>query len=84
MKLAIRNKRQMHSRVPFQASPDPGDSRPTNPNEDWHAIGDAFETMGKIGLAMTVGFTAAALFCRWADQRKLKSSSVKKVLDQLS
>ena len=81
MKLAIWNKRQMHSRVPTQTSPD---SVETRPNEDWQAIGDAFETMGKVGLAMTVGFTAAALFCRWADQRKLRSSSVKKVLDQLS
>ncbi len=74
----------MHTRVPIQTSPDSVDSRPAAPNEDWQAIGDAFETMGKIGLAMTVGFTAAALFCRWADQRKLKSSSVKKVLDQLA
>ena len=40
--------------------------------------------MGKIGLAMTVGFTAAALFCRWADQKKLKASSVKQVIERLS
>ncbi|MFN8609236.1 MAG: hypothetical protein U0931_16990 [Vulcanimicrobiota bacterium] len=51
---------------------------------DWEAIGEAMETMGKIGLAMTVGFTAAALFCRWADQKKLKTSAVKQVIERLA
>lgn len=74
----------MQPGVPAQPVHETIEPRPTLPADDWQAIGEAFETMGKVGLAMTVGFTAAALFCRWADQRKLKASSVKKVLEQLS
>ncbi|MCW5870661.1 MAG: hypothetical protein KIS61_25615 [Candidatus Eremiobacteraeota bacterium] len=75
----------MHPRVPAQTPAEAAvEARPAAPSEDWQAIGEAFETMGKIGLAMTVGFTAAALFCRWAELRKLKASSVQQVLEQLS
>lgn len=70
----------MQSDVPTQSIPIPLKS----PRSDWDEIGQAFETMGKIGLAMTVGFTAAALFCRWADQRNLKASAVKQVFHQFS
>jgi len=70
----------MQADVPIPPAPGPIKSR----SSDWDEIGEAFETMGKVGLAMTVGFTAAALFCRWADQRELKASSVKHVIDQLS
>ena len=56
---------------------------PAQPPEDWEVLGDTFETMGKIGIAMTVGFTAAALFCRWADQKKLKVPAAKDVLPHL-
>ena len=70
----------MQADVPIHTVPSRGKSRPS----DWDEIGEAFETMGKIGLAMTVGFTAAALFCRWADQKKLKASSVKQVIERLS
>lgn len=80
MNPAAMNKPLMQADVPAHTAPAPGKSRPS----DWDEIGEAFETMGKIGLAMTVGFTAAALFCRWADQKKLKASSVKQVIDQLS
>jgi hypothetical protein len=38
----------------------------------WDEIGDAFETMGKVGLAMAVGMSAAGLFCRLAQQGKIK------------
>lgn len=51
--------------------------------DDWQVLGDTFETMGKVGLALTVGFTAAAVFCRWAERRKLKAPSVTEVLQQL-
>lgn len=74
----------MQNSVPVQTVAQPVESRPAPPADDWRAIGEAFETMGKVGLAMTVGFTAAAFFCRWAEQRKLKTSSVKQVLEQLS
>lgn len=84
MQLRPWNKRQMHADVPTplvsQQVPHQAPSRPS----EWEAIGEAMETMGKIGLAMTVGFTAAALFCRWADQKRLKTSAVKKVFEQLT
>lgn len=57
-------------------------AQPPRP-DDWELLGETFETMGKIGLALTVGFTAAAVFCRWADQRKLKVPAVKEVIRQL-
>ena len=38
----------------------------------WNDIGETFETMGKIGLAMAVGMSAAGLFCRLAEQGKVK------------
>lgn len=69
--------------VPVRRSPEQL-TEATRPPSDWLAIGEAMETMGKIGLAMTVGFTAAALFCRLADQKKLKASAVKKVIEQLA
>ena len=69
----------MQVRVPANTTPEALKSRPG----DWEEIGEAFETAGKISLALTVGLAAAALFCRWADQRKLKASSVKQVIDKL-
>lgn len=38
----------------------------------WDEIGEGFETLGKVGLAMAVGFSAAGLFCRLAQQGKVK------------
>jgi hypothetical protein len=38
----------------------------------WNDIGDAFETMGKVGLAMAIGMSAAGLFCRLAEQGKVR------------
>ena len=38
----------------------------------WGEVGDAFESMGKIGLAMAIGLSAAGLFCRLADQGKVR------------
>ena len=38
----------------------------------WNEIGDAFETMGKVGLAMAIGMSAAGLFCRLAEQGKVR------------
>lgn len=31
---------------------------------EWQAMGEVFEGMSKVGLALTVGFTVAAAFCR--------------------
>lgn len=38
----------------------------------WDEIADSFETLGKVGLAMAIGFSAAGLFCRLAQQGKVK------------
>lgn len=40
--------------------------------EDWQVLGDTFEAMGKAGLAMTVGFSVAAVFCKMVDSGKIK------------
>ena len=46
----------------------------------WDEIGEGFETLGKVGLAMAVGFSAAGLFCRLADQGKVKIPSISSLL----
>lgn len=40
--------------------------------DDWQALGEAFEAMGKAGLALTIGFTVAAGVCKMAQSGKLK------------
>lgn len=42
------------------------------PQPSWGEIGDSFETMGKVGLALAIGMSAAGLFCKLADQGKVK------------
>lgn len=42
------------------------------PQTDWQILGDSFEAMGKVGLAMTVGFTVAAAFCKLIDSGRVK------------
>ena len=54
--------------VPSQARPL---ATQQNPN-DWQVMGETFEVMGKIGLAMTVGFTVAAAFCKLASSGNVK------------
>ena len=46
----------------------------------WNEIGESFETMGKIGLALAVGLSAAGLFCRLADQGKVKIPSLSQLV----
>jgi hypothetical protein len=48
--------------------------RPGPPS--WSEIGESFETLGKVGLAMAIGFSAAGLFCRLAEQGKVKVPSL--------
>lgn len=48
--------------------------RPVAPT--WSEIGEGFETLGKVGLAMAVGFSAAGLFCRLAEQGKVRVPSL--------
>ena len=60
----------------LRATQPPMETRPAT----WEQIGDSFETMGKIGLAMAVGMSAAGLFCRLADQGKVKIPSLSKLL----
>lgn len=42
----------------------------------WNDIGDGFEVLGKVGLALAVGMSAAGLFCRLAEQGKVKVPSL--------
>lgn len=42
------------------------------PPPSWGEIGEGFETLGKVGLAMAIGFSAAGLFCRLAEQGKVR------------
>lgn len=49
-------------------------SRPPAPS--WSEIGESFETLGKVGLAMAIGFSAAGLFCRLAEQGKVRVPSL--------
>ena len=42
------------------------------PVNDWQILGETFETMGKVGLAMTVGFSVAAAFCKMVDSGRIK------------
>ena len=39
--------------------------------EDWAAMGKAFEGMCKAGLALTVGFSVAAAFCKMMDAKNV-------------
>ncbi|HIB67660.1 MAG TPA: hypothetical protein EYO33_21810 [Phycisphaerales bacterium] len=38
----------------------------------WGEVGDTFESMGKIGFALAIGLSAAGIFCRLADQGKVR------------
>jgi len=73
----------MSSSLPTPAQPQSLQVATPPEAEDWAVLGDTFEAMGKVGLALTVGFTAAAVFCRWADQRKLKVPAAKEILQHL-
>ncbi|MFA5504445.1 MAG: hypothetical protein WC314_15320 [Vulcanimicrobiota bacterium] len=46
----------------------------------WDELGETFETMGKLSLALAVGMSAAALFCRLAEQGKIRVPSVSTLL----
>ena len=50
------------------------------PKPTWDDIGDQFETMGKIGVALAVGFSAAGLFCKLAHQGRVKIPSMTSLL----
>ncbi|NDD30564.1 MAG: hypothetical protein EB084_20075 [Proteobacteria bacterium] len=39
--------------------------------DDWAAMGKAFEGMCKAGLALTVGFSVAAAFCKMMDAKNV-------------
>jgi len=74
----------MSSTVPTPSKPTSLEVSNRPPNDDWQILGETFEVMGKVGLALTVGFTAAAVFCRLADQRKLKVPAIQEVLQHLT
>lgn len=46
--------------------------RPVGQPVSWNDVGDGFETLSKIGLALAVGMSAASIFCRLADQKKVR------------
>jgi len=58
--------------------------RPTNAGlpahemvvDDWAAMGKAFEGMCKAGLALTVGFSVAAAFCKMMDAKNVNIPNV--------
>ena len=49
----------------------PASQAPGLPN-DWQVLGDAFEGMTKAGLALTIGFSVAAAFCKLVDSGTIK------------
>lgn len=49
---------------------------PNKTRVTWGEIGESFEAMGKIGLALAVGMSAAGLFCKLADQGKVRIPSI--------
>ena len=44
---------------------------PATDAPDWQAMGEAFEGLCKAGLALTVGFSVAAAFCKMMDVKKV-------------
>ena len=38
----------------------------------WGEIAESFEVLGKVGLALAVGMSTAGLFCRLAEQGKVR------------
>lgn len=44
------------------------------PLNEWQALGTVFEGLSKAGLALTIGFTVAAAFCKLADSGKINVS----------
>lgn len=63
-------------------TPSDGPQLPARPANDWQILGETFESMGKVGLALTVGFSAAAVFCKAVDSGKLKVPSVMSLMAQ--
>lgn len=60
------------ARPPQSASLVPG----TPPVDDWASMGQAFEGLCKAGLALTVGFSVAAAFCRMMDAKNADVTGV--------
>ena len=57
---------QTQARLPAQQAP----------LDDWATMGKAFEGMCKAGLALTVGFSVAAAFCKMMDTRNVNVTGV--------
>lgn len=53
---------------------------PNKTQVTWSEIGESFEAMGKIGLALAVGMSAAGLFCKLADQGKVRIPSLSELV----
>ena len=47
-----------------------------SPVDDWASMGQAFEGLCKAGLALTVGFSVAAAFCRMMDAKNADVTGV--------
>lgn len=50
------------------------------PVNDWQALGTAFEGLTKAGLALTIGFSVAAVFCKMVDAGKVKTPDLLQTL----
>ena len=48
----------------------------------WNEIGEGFEVLGKISLALALGLSAAGLFCRLAEQGKVRVPSLSAMMLQ--
>ncbi len=57
----------------------PPEARPPSP-PTWKELSDGFEALGRVGLAMAVGFSAAGAFCRLVDKKAIRLPSVSSLL----
>lgn len=55
------------------------------PQEEWQALGVAFEGLAKVGIALTVGFGVAATFCKLMESGKMKlpTGSIQQLTQQI-
>ncbi len=54
--------------------------RPTSTPPTWGELGEGFEALGRVGLAMAVGFSAAGVFCKAVEQGRIKLPSMASLL----
>ena len=68
----------------FLVQPHPRAMMAQQPPNDWQILGETFEAMGKVGLAMTVGFSVAAAFCKLVDSGRVKVPKASQLLQMVA